>query len=59
MTILDKKKILGYLYVSYLHEYNTDFWGYLIYFYLSSSSPMGPKASTICLLFPIVDVSVT
>ena len=50
---------LGYLDVSYLHEYKTDFLGYLLYFYLSSSSPMGHKASTICLLFSIVDISET
>jgi hypothetical protein len=50
---------ISFLYVSYLHEYNADFLGYLLYFYLSSSSPMGYKASTICLLFFIVDVSIT
>ena len=50
---------IDYLYVSYLYEYKTDFLGYLLYLYLSPSSPTGHKTSTICLLFYIVDVSVT
>ena len=59
LAILFYLFLLGYLYVSYLHEYNTDCFGYFLYLYLFSSSPMGHMASTKCLLFYIIDVSVT